>query len=229
MIAAPLFNAEGKVVFYLGGQINCSTTIHSRTDILKVLSMSDEVEEAPEVDLAAQSAQSGASTRLNLFKAFRMRSNPNGNKPSDDREAGMEQELINKIEGFNFKNQMKMFHTAYSKYLVLDAQTLSIQFFSTGVIEMLLIDPKVDSSFVGNDIFRVLNQHSGTTISKDFKNRVRSSLKMGRAISVDITLATKRSLIMRGSEKFVIHWTPLKNELGATGWVVLCFGAIRDW
>ena len=192
--------------------------------------MSDEVEEPPEVDLAAQSTQSGASTRSNFFKAFRMRSNPNVSKSGDEREAGMEQDLINKIEKFNFKNQMKLFHTAYSKYLVLDAQYLSVQFFSNGVIEMLLIDPKVDTSFIGNDIFRVLNQHSGTTISKDFKNRVRSNLKMGRAVSLDINLATKRSLIMRGSEKFVSHWTPLKNEFGATGWVVLTLAsAMQDW
>ena len=218
------------MAFFLGGQINCSTTIHSRTDILKVLSMSDEVEEPPEVDLGAQSTQNGASSRLNFFKAFRMRSNTNMNKSGEERGVGMEQDLINKIEKFNFKNQMKLFHTAYSKYLVLDAQTLSIQFFSSGVVEMLLIDPKIDTSFLGNDIFRVLNQHSGTTVLKDFKNRVKANLKMGRAVSADINLTTKRSLLTRGSERFATHWTPLKNELGATGWVVLTLAsAMQEW
>ena len=192
--------------------------------------MSDEVEEPPEVDLGAQSTQNGASSRLNFFKAFRMRSNTNVDKSEDERGVGMEQDLINKIEKFNFKNQMKLFYTAYSKYLVLDAQTLSIQFFSTGVVEMLLIDPKVDTSFLGNDIFRVLNQHSGTTLLKDFKNRVKTSLKMGRAVSADISLATKRSLLTRGSERFVTHWTPLKNELGAMGWVVLTLASTTpEW
>lgn len=33
----------------------------------------------------------------------------------DDREAGMEAQLIQKIEKVDFKQQMKMFYTAYSK------------------------------------------------------------------------------------------------------------------
>ena len=41
-----------------------------------------------------------------------MRSSSNRN---DDREAGMEAELIQKIEKVDFKQQMKMFYTAYSK------------------------------------------------------------------------------------------------------------------
>lgn len=36
---------------------------------------------------------------------------------TEEREAGMEPELINKIAKLNFKNQMKMFYTAYSKVL----------------------------------------------------------------------------------------------------------------
>ena len=37
------------------------------------------------------------------------------NKASEDREAGMEAELMQKIEKVDFKQQMKMFYTAYSK------------------------------------------------------------------------------------------------------------------
>jgi len=41
-----------------------------------------------------------------------MRSSSN---KGDDREAGMEAQLIQKIEKVDFKQQMKMFYTAYSK------------------------------------------------------------------------------------------------------------------
>ena len=37
------------------------------------------------------------------------------NKANEDREAGMEAELMQKIEKVDFKQQMKMFYTAYSK------------------------------------------------------------------------------------------------------------------
>jgi hypothetical protein len=38
LYVSPLLDEDGSVVFFLGGQINCSTTIHSCTDILKILS-----------------------------------------------------------------------------------------------------------------------------------------------------------------------------------------------
>lgn len=115
LYVAPLFNAEGKVAFFLGGQINCSTTIHSRTDILRVLSISDDPDADNAFDLTAQPTQNGTSNKRSFFRSFRMLSTTNANRPASDRDAGMEQELISKIEKLNFKNQMKMFYTAYSK------------------------------------------------------------------------------------------------------------------
>lgn len=41
LYCAPLLNEKGEVSFFLGGQINCSTTIHSCTDVLKVLSINE--------------------------------------------------------------------------------------------------------------------------------------------------------------------------------------------
>ena len=119
---APLFNAEGKVVFFLGGQINCSTTIHSRSDILRVLSWSDKNEvESVAADLGVAPPHPVTNSgRKGFFKAFRSRSAtkvPTVNN-NDIREVGMEQDLINKIQKVNFKNQMKMFYTAYSKVLL---------------------------------------------------------------------------------------------------------------
>lgn len=90
---------------------------------------------------------------------------------------------------------------------------------------MLIINPKAGTPFVGSDIFRTLAQHS-PFMSKDFKNRIKESLKMGRAISSEINLSTRRSAAMRGNEKFATHWTPLKDEHGSVKWVVLTLGSM---
>jgi hypothetical protein len=118
-IPAPLFNAEGNVVFFLGGQINCSTTIHNCSDVLRILSTSDDVEEEKEVPLA----RTNTTSRLGFFKSFRS-SNRNTIMPSH--EAGMEQGLLNRIEKMNLKGQMSSFYTAYSKVPFLKSPFLGI-------------------------------------------------------------------------------------------------------
>lgn len=89
---------------------------------------------------------------------------------------------------------------------------------------MLCLNPKADIPFVGNDIFKVLNQHA-TNVSKDFKNRIKASLKLGRAISVDINLSTRRSVIMSRTETFATHWTPLKDEHATVKFVVVALAS----
>src|SRR6266498_102531 len=106
---APLYNAEGNVVFFLGGQINCSTTIHNCSDVLRILSQSDDLEEEKN---EPQVTRSNTGSRLGFFKSFR---NPNRNATTEAREAGMEQGLLNRIEKMNLKGQMNTFYTAYSK------------------------------------------------------------------------------------------------------------------
>ena len=66
--SAPLFDAEGTLKFFIGGQINCSTTIRSNTDVLKILSLSDEPEEDKE---AAQSVRSMKPTKKSFFRFSR--------------------------------------------------------------------------------------------------------------------------------------------------------------
>jgi len=93
------------------------------------------------------------------------------------------------------------------------------------------------------DIFKVLAEHSGSSSSsaaKAFKETVKAAISKGKAVSVETGLLTgfeerkeksgfrgmggrsggERTLV-RVEEKYVTHWTPLKNEEGRTGWVVL--------
>ena len=113
LMAAPLLDSEGRTAFFLGGQINCSTTIHSCSDILRLLSMSDDSEIVDDQYLGSPPpSKSGGSGLNGFFKALRGK---NGDKPSDTRDAGIEQKLLNKIERMNFKDQMEAFYTTYSK------------------------------------------------------------------------------------------------------------------
>jgi hypothetical protein len=47
-------------------------------------------------------------------------------------------------------------------------------------------------------------------------------MKMGNAITIDQKLCTKP---LMGMDTFALHWTPLKDEAGAVGWIVLTLGS----
>jgi hypothetical protein len=102
-----------------------------------------------------------------------------------------------------------------------------ICFHSKGIAEMLYPTKAEQSSsqLVGCEIFKFLAQHTPSNkLSNDFKSRVKTALRVGNAISLDLTLCTRRVM---GFEKFVVRWTPLKDEEGRTGFIVLSFGAVN--
>ena len=114
LYVTPLFDARGSIVFFLGGQINCSTTIHNQSDILKILAMSADV--ADEKDGAVNDARKN-SRSSRLFSAFR------SNRVNVQQRAGMEGGMLEKIEveKMNLQRQMDVFYTAYSKARTLHA------------------------------------------------------------------------------------------------------------
>ncbi len=114
--AAPLYDANGHLAFFLGGQINCSTTIRSNTDVLKILSMSDD----PEDDQEAARSLQDAKPKRSFFGFTRKDSSnqlPQSTKRVEVRGDGMEQGLLKQIEKMNFRTQMEVFYTAYSKVI----------------------------------------------------------------------------------------------------------------
>ena len=125
LYVSPLLNERGEVVFFLGGQINCSTTIHSFTDILKILSVNDEeLDQLEEMgrnkppSIRSQESKIRAKPRSNFFKSFRKYNatpRPISSKVSVRDEAGMEPDLINRMGKLSFKTQVEAFYTAYSK------------------------------------------------------------------------------------------------------------------
>jgi hypothetical protein len=121
LYVAPLLNERGEVSFFLGGQINCSTTIHSCTDVLKVLSANDDeldrFDELQRNKPRASSIKSRSShqekVRSSFYKSFRKYKVAARVKVRD--EAGMEPELIDRLGKLSFKTQVEAFYTAYSK------------------------------------------------------------------------------------------------------------------
>jgi PAS domain S-box-containing protein len=123
LYVSPLLDEAGNVRFFLGGQINCSTTIHSCTDILRILSLNDEGMSERGFDgdsyYRAPSSRPGSKapsvrTRSSFFKSFKIQ-RANGPKVTVRSETGMESELIDKLGKMDFQTQVEAFYTAYSK------------------------------------------------------------------------------------------------------------------
>lgn len=109
-----MYDQDGKLKFFIGGQVNCSTTIRSNTDVLKILSMSDDPEDDKEAAVSLQETK----PKRNLFGFKKKDSNaqlPQSTKKVEVRGDGMEQGLLKQIEKMNFRTQMEIFYTAYSK------------------------------------------------------------------------------------------------------------------
>ena len=110
LYTCPLVDAMGNVVFFLGGQINCSTTIHSASDILKILAMSEDVSEEKDVVRNGNGVDPIRSRSSRFFSAWKT-------KPAVQAKAvaGMEGQVVGKIEKMGLKKQMDAFYTSYSK------------------------------------------------------------------------------------------------------------------
>ncbi len=84
--------------------------------------MSEDSDVVDDPYLGAPSTKSPSGPNR-FFKSFMGKSS---DKFPDSREAGMEQNLITKIERMNFKDQMDMFYTAYSKVRPEDMTVLCL-------------------------------------------------------------------------------------------------------
>lgn len=119
LYVTPLLDESGRTSFFLGGQIDCSTTILGNPDVLRVLSCDgeDHARSAAEEDSSARRLSPPLRTKKSRF--FRTLSTQKGTRtlsPSPvDEGAGMENNLIQKIGRMDLKGQMDAFETAYSK------------------------------------------------------------------------------------------------------------------
>ena len=171
----PLFDNNGKLVFFLGGQINCSTTIHSTSDVLRILAQSRDG--ADDDDVRPFSPQ---TIKQPLIRRLGRASNK---VEVQQRLPGQEDELVAKLGNMDLQNQFKIFYSAYShvcfplanicsvwylgtnadissnQFVVINYSTMLIAFASNGLID-LLFPIKARTAYqalaVGTDIFKFL-------------------------------------------------------------------------
>jgi PAS domain S-box-containing protein len=137
LYTTPLFDATGNVVFFLGGQINCSTTIHSASDVLKILAQTNDTDESAVDGLMAPEASKNPSSLRTKFK------NPFRSKPlvEPHQQPGMEDALLNRIEKMNLRKQMDTFYTAYSKVSHGHAATYLVGTICCAMLSYALLGP----------------------------------------------------------------------------------------
>lgn len=213
--SAPLYDATGRLAFFLGGQIDVSTAVHSTSDVLRILSFNaDEEEEQPAVQSPAK------TSRNSFFDTFRK------SKPAPVRPPGMENALVEDLQNLNVRQQKEAFYSAYSKYFIVNIETMLICFHSSGIKDMLYSSKSpTHGTVIGQDIFKFLAQHTFNGLPRDYKSRVKSSIKSGTAVSLDLALSTRRIM---GSEQFATHWTPLKNDVNQVVFAVVTLGSLQD-
>lgn len=112
--------------------MNCSTTIHSNVDVMKVLSLSTNDDQPVENESIRAHAPHKlpppmkSSARRALLKAFGVRLEEQAVlSPMGD--AGMEDGVLNRMEGQDLGSQMKEFYTAYSKVSTSHVQPAACQ------------------------------------------------------------------------------------------------------
>ncbi|RDW91912.1 hypothetical protein BP5796_01306 [Coleophoma crateriformis] len=207
LYVAPLYDEHGTIKFFLGGQINVSTTVHSCTDVLRVLGQNIEEDDDRELVRSAHGRPRKSSliekpkSKNSFFKSWRTHRAPALSSREDlgvRDEVGIGGALLNRVGKMDIQTQLEAFYTTYSKYLILKYNTapnmtsctLKVSHYSPGVVDMLCLNLPNGSiaPIFHQDIFGVLASHG--TISKAFKPTVLDNLRARRAISLDIGLMT---------------------------------------
>jgi hypothetical protein len=80
---------------------------------------------------------------------------------------------------------------------------------------------------MNEDIFKVLAERSpsSSSVIKSYKKAVTDLLVQGKAVSVDVELASEAKA---RNERMISHWTPCKDEEGRARYVVLILTESRD-
>ncbi|KAI5198642.1 hypothetical protein E4T39_06728 [Aureobasidium subglaciale] len=239
LYVVPLRDEVGNIDFFLGGQIDCSTTIHGKPDVMSILKLDGRKSfESHRGNLAVDDTSNltATSPREHLKRHRSMFKSTSSATTQVRQGPGMENDLIGCLGSMNLKSQMQIFQTAYSKFVVLkmkDRTGLSVAHYSTAAGEMLSASRTHGTTerIVNEDIFKLLAEHStsSSSVMKSYKKTVTDFLSEGKAVSVDIEMGIAekaRSLMPTGpvaktEKRLISHWTPCKDEDGRTKYVVL--------
>ncbi|KAN0122973.1 hypothetical protein V8E51_001299 [Hyaloscypha variabilis] len=218
VLVAPLFDETGKIAFFFGAQVDCSSAIHTWADLLQILSPS-----SSDKEMSFTSSKELASSNIGVDKTtqaawtwsrFRAGANfivsrRNKKINFDLKAVGEQDNLVNEIQWKKLDAQIETFYTTYSKYIILSVDGLQIRFHSRAVVAMLNTNGQIDAKLLGKNIFKVLNKH--TSSRNGLERAVKESLTRGVAISTIFSMS-RPSLVKAAKEQVILHWTPVKDE-----------------
>jgi len=110
LYTTPLFDAHGDVVFFLGCQVNCSTTIHSQSDVLRILALPDDIGEKKDRNPSTIETNPKPPRNARVLSTFLSK-----RKASVPSTTSMETTALGKMEKMDTKSQKDAFRSAYSK------------------------------------------------------------------------------------------------------------------
>jgi hypothetical protein len=125
---APLFDETGKIAFFFGAQVDCSSAIHTWADLLQILSPS-----SSDKEMSFTSSKELASSNIGVDKTtqaawtwsrFRAGANfivsrRNKKINFDLKAVGEQDNLVNEIQWKKLDAQIETFYTTYSKVQLL--------------------------------------------------------------------------------------------------------------
>lgn len=114
-------DSRGQVAFYIGGQVNCSSSIQDKAGIMKILAISPDHQSEQEREQMSQLAKnetpaSELARRVEHLKSLRYRE-----KAEIAPEPGLERSLIARNQDIELSDRIENFYNAYSKESSLQA------------------------------------------------------------------------------------------------------------
>ncbi|KAH9837492.1 Regulator of G protein signaling domain [Teratosphaeria destructans] len=221
---APLFDENGALVFFLGGQVDCSVAVHSLSDVLRILAQPIDSSDRPRTGshTAHQAQPAPKSKSCRTVRDYLRKSSKSSIRTEPP---GAESSLLARLDNTPLEKHLATAYLTYSKFVILHHSSYDIAFASNGVVDALYpIKAKKATGVrvIGMDIFKFLDSYSPVPVDSNFKSAVKGTLKAGRAISLELKLCAEPHGIF---ELFKLHWTPLKDEAGAVAWLVLTLGS----
>lgn len=111
----PLIDEHGEVRFFLGGQIDCSSTMHNSPDVLRILATSNEPteERPPPITMSKGPVEEKPRSR-SMVKSLGF-SNSRGGTNIQQRSPGMEKSVLQQLaDEKTLTEQKRTFYAAYA-------------------------------------------------------------------------------------------------------------------
>ncbi|KAJ3048604.1 hypothetical protein HK102_012663, partial [Quaeritorhiza haematococci] len=203
LFIAPLRNPDGRIRFFIGGQVDVTGNLNTEANITPLVDGTDS--RASSTDLTNShtdkpNANTPSSLRNQSFDSTKQHpTHPNrlitrvrrflGIPLRDDPSAarinvGAETAIVDDSKGL--KEQVQVFYTTYSKYLVLDPKKSAIVFVSWQLLTLLNIpQAQATAQLVGADFFSTF---VGPLTRKSARKGLMSAYKEGRAATDAVVL-----------------------------------------